>query len=175
MRRGLGLQVVVALVAVAATSRATMVRELTLPELVAHADRIVRGRCLDVRETTDAASGLPVSEITFAVAETLKGPEASRLVFRQLGDQYHPGPGPVFVVGEDAVLFLPREGPSGLTAPVGLEQGKIPVVPTAAGVPSVNAPAETPEAAPLDPACHGRRCTVELGRFVERVRGMVSR
>jgi hypothetical protein len=173
MRRALGLRVVVALLAVgvAATSRATMVRELTLPELVAHADRIVRGRCLDVRETTDAASGLPVSEITFAVAETLKGPEASQLVFRQLGDQRHPGPGPVFVVGEDAVLFLPREGPSGLTAPVGLEQGKIPIVPTGDGVPTVSVPAETP----LDPACHGgRHCAVELGRFVERVRGIVS-
>ncbi len=155
---------------------ATMVRELTLPELVARADRIVRGRCLDVREATDPRSGLPVTEITFAVAETVKGPETARLVFRQLGDRSHPGPGPSFAVGEDALLFLGREGPTGLTAPIGLEQGRMPIRSTATGAATITVPATVAEIAPLDvTGRRGRRCTVDVDRFIGAVRDMISR
>jgi hypothetical protein len=114
-------------------AEATSVRALTLGQLVDRAHRIVHGRCVAVEEVREARGGLPVTEVTVAVAETLKGPAERRLVVRQLGGRDAPAVGPRYVVGEELVLFLHRPGRSGLTSPVGLWQGKLSVVRAAAG------------------------------------------
>jgi hypothetical protein len=175
VKRSIALLAALGLVLVPAGARATMVRALTLAELVGHAERVVVGRCLDAHETTDPRTGLPITEVTLAVTETLKGPAESRLVFRQLGDRRRPGPAPSFAVGEDVLLFLGRESASGLTAPVGFEQGRVPIT-RPAGVAPMATVTETAVRA-LEP--HTRclrpgRCRVELEGLLGAIRGMVA-
>ena len=173
MRRGLAIVAALGLVHWPGAANATMVRALTLPDLVARAERVVVGRCLDLHETADPRTGLPVTEVTFAVGETLKGPAEARLVFRQLGDRAHPGPAPGLAVGEDALLFLGRESASGLTAPIGFEQGRVPIT---GGVARTASLAEAAARGLDAPARCGRtgRCRVELERLLAVIRGMVS-
>jgi len=93
---------------------------------VAHADRIVHARCLQVAPHA-APSGLPMVEITLGVEETLKGPSEEQLVIHQLGGQWSrvlPTCGP----GDEVVLFLHAPSRLGLTSPVGMEQGLLRVV-----------------------------------------------
>jgi len=173
VRRGLAIVAAVGLLCRAGAANASMVRALTLPELVGRAERVVVGRCLELHETTDPRTGLPITEVTFAVAETLKGPAAARFVFRQLGDRAHPGPAPSLVVGEEALLFLGREGASGLTAPIGFEQGRVPIT---GGVARTASLAEAAARGLDAPARCGRtgRCRVELDRLLAAIRGMVT-
>ena len=176
MKRPIAFLAALGLVVLApAGARATIVRALTLQDLVGRAERVVVGRCLDVHETTDPRTGLPITEVTLAVAETLKGPAASRLVFRQLGDRGRPGPAPSFAVGEDLLLFLGRESASGLTAPVGFEQGRIPITRPAGVAPMATVTETAVRALADDVRCaRAGRCRVELERLLGAIRGMVT-
>ena len=97
---------------------AMTVRALSLEELVRRADRIFVGTCVEVRQVR-SESGQPITEITFRIIEPIKGVSADRVMIRQLGGQLLPG----YSVGQEVLLFLHPESPTGLTSPVGLGQG----------------------------------------------------
>lgn len=110
-----------------------LVLRLNLEQLTQFASRIVVGRCLEVVEEKDA-EGRSVDRITLEVRQTLKGTPEKRLIFRQIkmlastqGTEVTKttvlSDLPTYQVGEEMVLFL-SEGESGLSAPVGLLQGK---------------------------------------------------
>ena len=93
-------------------------RALSLEELTRRADRIFVGTCVEVRHVR-SESGQPVTEITFRIIEPIKGVSADRIMIRQLGGQLLPR----YSVGQEVLLFLHPESPTGLTSPVGLGQG----------------------------------------------------
>jgi len=131
---GIGL-LLAGLLLCAIPARATQPLRLSFPELVRRADRIVHARCVGVR--AGPADGGPANvEVTFAVIEGLKRVSADRLVIRQLRTAPGLGPTTGFAVGDEVLLFLRADGPSGLTSPVGFAQGVFRVTRTR-GVPAV--------------------------------------
>ncbi len=130
---------------------ALTVLQLNLEQLYGLSEKVFLGRCLSVRPETDAA-GRRIDEVTFEVEEMLKGKLTSRVTFRQLSsasEVVQEGPVtivgmndlianlPVYQVGEEVVVFLSAEGEIGLTAPVGLYQGKFSIVQAASGIKTV--------------------------------------
>jgi hypothetical protein len=93
-------------------------RALSLEELTQRAGRIFVGRCIDVREA-QGESGQPITEITFKIIEPIKGVSTDRIMIRQLRGPLLPG----YSVGQEVLLFLHPESPTGLTSPVGFGQG----------------------------------------------------
>ncbi len=136
--------VVLVVACVHGRSHALMVRSVGLDELTAAADRVFIGRCVESRDVAGGLGGLPVTETTFAVVQWLKphvhastsagtashGPHtgAARITVRQLARA--PGLGSITrcAGGQEALLFLHPDAPSGLTSPVGLEQGVFAIV-----------------------------------------------
>ena len=112
------LGVVGCLMMPASQVRAMTARALSLEELTRRADRIFVGTCVEVRHVR-SESGQPITEITFRIIEPIKGVSADRIMIRQLGGQLLPG----YSVGQEVLLFLHPESPTGLTSPVGLGQG----------------------------------------------------
>jgi len=112
------LGVVGCLMMPASQVRAMTARALSLEELTRRADRIFVGTCVEVRHVR-SESGQPVTEITFRIIEPIKGVSADRIMIRQPGGQLLPG----YSVGQEVLLFLHPESPTGLTSPVGLGQG----------------------------------------------------
>jgi hypothetical protein len=106
---------------------AISVRPVNLVEMVGMADRIFFGRCLEAREGTDEATGLPVTVFRFHVLEALKGVEAGEIVeFRQVSStsQRLRIPGlPTYRKGQSLLMFLGPDSRLGLTSPAGLAQG----------------------------------------------------
>jgi hypothetical protein len=136
-------------------AHAAMVMPLYVEELTARAEKLFVGTCTKVEDGVNA-QGLPFVEVTFTVAEGFKGPVAETVTFRQLDPTAQPTRAlapwkdglvresspwsaaiaagmPSYVPGEQAVLFLASPGSLGLTAPIGLSQGKLPVTTTANG------------------------------------------
>jgi hypothetical protein len=112
---------------------ATMVRPLSLQEVTVRAERIFLGQVIEVREGGDEY-GAPVTYVTFAVSQSLKGQVSQKLTIKQLGGHSGGGkilriPGlPSYREGEEVVLFLHGTSGGGFTSPVGLGQGKYAVV-----------------------------------------------
>ncbi len=136
-------------------AEAAMVMPFNVEEMTQRAEKIFVGTCTKVEHTVNA-QGMPVVEVSFAVSETLKGEVGDTVTFRQIdpapqrqtGSEPQSGSRfrvrglwsaavlagvPAYAPGEKALLFLAREGQLGLTAPVGLLQGKMPVTTTASG------------------------------------------
>lgn len=124
-----------------ARAEAAMVMPFSVEELVGRSDKIFVGTCTKVEHSVNA-QGLPVLDVTFAVAEALKGEVGSTITFRQLDPTLHEEVGkpksmlwsaavlagvPTYTLGEEAMIFLAQPGGIGLTAPVGLFQGKLPI------------------------------------------------
>jgi hypothetical protein len=111
---------------------AIRVRSINLEEMTQKAGRIVAGRCVAVEVIHDSSLDVVVTRVTVSVERAVKGvkgADGSTVVFRMLGDATSSsGTGivglPRFAVGEKVVLFLYPESRSGLTSPVGLDQGK---------------------------------------------------
>lgn len=101
---------------------ATQVRSLTLEQMTERATTIFSGRCVAVRTLHSTAIGLPVSVVTFHVERVLQGELPRVVTLKFLGDGTFGVPR--FRKGEEVVLFLYGKGRLGLTAPVGLGQGK---------------------------------------------------
>jgi hypothetical protein len=130
---------------VTSPAAATMIMAFSVEEMAQRADKIFVGSCLKTEHSvTD--QGVPVLEVSFAVHEAIKGTIAGTVTFRQIDPTSQgltSGPGlwsaaslagvPTYLVGEEVLLFLAEESGFGLTAPVGLFQGKMPVTATAAG------------------------------------------
>lgn len=130
-----------------AHAEAAMVMPLNVEEMARRADKIFVGTCLKVEREVNA-QGIPVLTVTFAVSEGLKGAVGNTVTFQQLDPtpQQPANPRvrsmwsaaalagvPMYSPGEEALLFLARAGKLGLTAPIGLFQGKLPVTTTPAG------------------------------------------
>jgi hypothetical protein len=122
----------------AAAADASNVRYMNLRDLVASADRIVRGTVVGSEEGTIAAGGGAVPVVTYRirVEETLKGSAAAgetievRLLgrFKQMATgSLRRGPIfrdlPQFTVGSDYLFVLTRPSAIGLSTTVGLGQG----------------------------------------------------
>lgn len=135
------LLLVFALLAVSIPAFSLTVLQLNLEQLTALSEKVFIGRCASVIQEKDS-SGRPVQVITYDVEEMLKGEPAARVTFRQLGlaDEGSDLQGlggvttvgvfrelPRYTAGEEAVVFLSEESRLGLTAPVGLMQGKFDV------------------------------------------------
>lgn len=106
---------------------AISVETVNLQSMVASADRIFYGRCLEAIELVDDAIGFPVVHYRFRVHEALKGVRAGDVVeFRQLSGSHRqlaiPGM-PGFRKGQELLVFLHPDSGLGLTSPVGLLQG----------------------------------------------------
>jgi len=107
------------------------VRPINLEELTQRADRIFSGQCVDVRVVEAPELGSRVTEVTFEVDQTVKGIVGDTVTIKLhggpvggAGDGGDVAGQPRFEPGEEVVLFLYGESSLGLTAPVGLGQGK---------------------------------------------------
>lgn len=113
---------------------ATSVRPVNLEEMTARASRIVLGRCADIVEIRDPASGLLVSRATFAVDRVVKGGVGSTLtVTTPRFDRDRPGDSGAlddltYRRGEEVLLFLYGDSAMGFASPVGLGQGRFELI-----------------------------------------------
>jgi hypothetical protein len=122
----------------AARLQAAAVKHMPLPELVANADRIVRGTVIAQDDATVSVGGgaLPATLYRIRVDETLKGSAVAGEVIevRLLAQPKNPAAGPLrrgtvlqdlptFNLGRDYLLLLTRPSAVGLSTTVGLKQG----------------------------------------------------
>jgi hypothetical protein len=140
---------------------------LTLEELAAGADVVVRGRCID-REPT-RSGGRIESVARFEVLDRLLGDTGPVVEVRQWGgrsgDLQTIAPGaPLSEPGDEAVLFLAAE-PDGSYRVVGVASGYLPVVPSALARPVVRV---SRVLGPEFASAGGW----PIERFAERVRGL---
>jgi hypothetical protein len=137
--RGLACALVAALglAAISAPSHATSVMPLTVVDLLAHSQTIVAGQVQSVTDGFDAR-GLPYTEVTIKVADTIRGQKAETYTFRQFGLDKprktadgrtylgRPTGWPTWRKDEAAIVFLySRARTTGLQTTVGLGQGKL--------------------------------------------------
>jgi len=137
--RGHG-RALLALLALAITlpSHATSVRQMSIVDLLDHSQDIVAGRVDKVTDGFDP-KGVPFTEVTLAVTDTIRGNKAKTYTFRQYGlDKPRTMPdGRVYLGGrptgwptwrkdEAAIVFLyPKAKFTGLQTTVGLGYGKV--------------------------------------------------
>lgn len=130
-----------AFILIASVATSLTVLQLNLEQLTGLADKVFAGRCVSVEGEKDEA-GRNVTKVTFEVTENLKNTPEKKVIWRQIGlvdgsDEIGMRGGmriegldrelPRYEVGEEAVVFLSAPGKTGLTAPVGLSQGKFSV------------------------------------------------
>jgi hypothetical protein len=137
-------------------SEAVMVMPFNVEELARRAEKVFVGTCTKVSHKVNDR-GIPVVEVTFAVAETVKGEAGATVTFQQFDAQTQSFPSPTtandffrehpqgifakaaligmptYQPGEEVVLFLAAPGKLGLTSPIGLVQGKLPITTLASG------------------------------------------
>ena len=129
-----------ALIFASASSHATSVRQMNVVDLLAHSDTIVSGQ---VEKVTDgfAPGGVPYTEVTLRVMDTIRGDKAATYTFRQFGlDKPRTMPDrrvylggrptgwPTWRKNEVALVFLyPKARQTGLQTTVGLGYGKVSV------------------------------------------------
>ena len=137
--RGLACALVAALglAAISAPSYATSVMPLTVVDLLAHSQTIVAGQVQSVTDGFDAR-GLPYTEVTIKVADTIRGQKAETYTFRQFGLDKprklangrtylaRPTGWPTWRKDEAAIVFLySKARTTGLQTTVGLGHGKL--------------------------------------------------
>lgn len=136
-------------------ANAIMVMSFDVKDLTTRAEKIFVGTCTDVSHKVNG-QGIPVLEVTFMVSETVKGNVGTTITFQQLDtqakrpsfsksqDRIQENPQrvgsaialanlPSYTIGEEALLFLAAPGKTGLTAPIGFTQGKLPISTLASG------------------------------------------
>lgn len=109
---------------------ASRVRSLTLHEMVEAAGPIFAGQVVQVEPVV--LHGLPATAVTFDVEDAVRGAEAgSRITLRFLGGPratggmpYRIAGMPTWRVGDRTILLAHSPSDLGLTAPVGLWQGR---------------------------------------------------
>ncbi len=122
---------ILALALSATVLHATRVRPINLEEMTTLADRIVSGRVVEVRGMKDPELGRDVTLVTLEVDRAVKGRADRILTFKQIGSLEAATVRGVRITGlpryrsgEEVILFLAGTTASGLTAPLGLGQGK---------------------------------------------------
>jgi hypothetical protein len=116
-----------------------LAREMNLADLAAFAGTIVHARVLSARvEPHPAYPHLTTVVVTLQVEATWKGhgpAHGGAMTYRQfLWDPRDRLAGGGYAKGQDMLLFLTEPGDAGLSAPVGLDQGRIPLGPLVPGV-----------------------------------------
>ena len=125
------------LVAAATPSHATSVVPLTIVDMLGHYDTIVMGQVLSVKDGFDTR-GLPYTEVTLKVSDTIRGSNDGTYTFRQFGLDKprrtadgrvylgRPTGWPTWRRGESAIVFMySKSGKTGFQTTVGLGQGKL--------------------------------------------------
>lgn len=125
------------LMAASAPGHATSVMPMTVVDLLAHSDAIVVGQVQSVTDGFDAR-GLPYTEVTLKVSDTIRGQKAETYTFRQFGLDKprkladgrtylgRPTGWPVWRQNEMAIAFMYSKARStGFQTTVGLGQGKL--------------------------------------------------
>ena len=125
------------LVAAVAPSHATSVVPLTIVDMLGHSDTIVMGQVLSVKDGFDTR-GLPYTEVTLKVSDTIRGSNDGTYTFRQFGLDKprrtadgrvylgRPSGWPTWRRGESAIVFMySKSGKTGFQTTVGLGQGKL--------------------------------------------------
>jgi hypothetical protein len=178
------------LLASATPQEAMKVVAVGIEEMVARADRIFVGRCVEARSEVDAAHGVVATRYTFSVSRSVKGQVGGTVTFRQYGGQAGKrrtavAGVPVYRLGEEVVLFLKPDSEWGLTSPVGMFQGRYGVATDAASgrrtvVQDAYAPHLSGEAlsraarALSKPVRLSREGRMDLEDFVGLIEGMVK-
>jgi hypothetical protein len=125
------------LLAASTPSLATSVMPMTVVDLLAHSQTIVSGQVQSVTDGFDAR-GLPYTEVTLKVSDTIRGQKAETYTFRQFGlaeprklangRTYlgRPVGWPTWRKNESALVFMYSKAKStGFQTTVGLGQGKM--------------------------------------------------
>jgi hypothetical protein len=133
----IALLAVVGLSVLAAPGHATSVMPMTVVDLLAHSQDIVVGKVDKVTDGFDA-KGLPYTEVTLKVSDTIRGKTAATYTFRQFGLDKprrladgrvyvgRPQGWPTWSKDEVAVVFMYSKAKrTGLQTTVGLGQGKL--------------------------------------------------
>lgn len=134
---GAQLLLVLAMSTFGTASHATSVKQLNVVDLLTHADTIVAGKVASVSDGF-GADGLPYTEVTLEVADTIRGKKSATYTFRQFGlDKPRVMPDgrvylgrptgfPTWQENETAIVFLyGKARHSGLQTTVGLGYGKV--------------------------------------------------
>jgi hypothetical protein len=112
-------------------------REVNVVDLVANSELILRGTVTKVSDGIDSR-GIPYTEVTMHISESIRGQVGSEYTFRQFGllkprDMGNgmtnlmvtPAGWPTYTQGEETILFLNKKAAwTGLQTTVGLSQGK---------------------------------------------------
>ena len=143
------IQVGLALICLFITSSAALAlvqqRDTTVVDLLGQSETILRGTIKSVTDGIDA-DGLPYTEVTVNVTETIRGSVGSQYKFRQFGLlkprsmgngmvnlMVTPAGWTMYTQGEEAILFLNRHAKyTGLQTTVGLGRGKFKISPAGA-------------------------------------------
>jgi hypothetical protein len=135
LTRRAALALIAALVCGATAARGVMTLRLNLAQMVSTADRAFAGRVVSVHSGRDT-SGLPSTWVTFAVDQVIKGTVGSEVTMKQFGTLTPLSDGsvlrlpglPAFARGEEMVVFLSGESDAGFSSPIGMAQGKFPIL-----------------------------------------------
>ena len=122
------LSALVTALCLASPAAATTVLRLSPDQVESLAQRIIEGRCVEVRASTAPGTSLAATESVFVVERVLKGEglaasvqaDGGRLIVRQLNGVVGM---PRYDVGQRYHLALNGESQIGLTSPVGMGQG----------------------------------------------------
>jgi hypothetical protein len=169
MKRALAL-VLTFLFAFSASSYATTVERLSLPDMVKKAHKIVVGRVTAERTHWSDNRKLILTTYTIEVGETMKGQTARTVEITTIGGkigdrELHVSGMPVFDTGEDAVVFL--ENANAFSLVVGLGQGKFSI--TNGEVSNAVSDLTFPDGRP------GRQLKMPLESFKKQIRTLVGR
>ena len=171
------------LVWLAAPLAATTVQRFDLATLTANAERIVVGVCSQAKPQW--VRGQIYTRYVFSVSQTIKGPAISQLELHLPGGHLQGAVTrivgmPVFVLGDEAVLFLTAANASGHPWPVGLAQGHFAIKRSTANRPRVfqeldgltlhTEPQSAPKKALPDEPVQG----MLLDQFLARVRALTE-
>jgi hypothetical protein len=131
------LLVALALMAASLPGHATSVQQMSIVDLLTHSQDIVAGRVEKVTDGFDA-KGVPYTEVTLRVTDTIRGTQGETYTFRQFGlDKPRTLPDGRVYLGrpqgwprwrkdEAAILFMyPKARRTGLQTTVGLGYGKV--------------------------------------------------
>lgn len=137
MRLALALLVALGVAAPVSPGRATTLLPLTVVDLLANSQDILVGRVEKVTDGFDA-KGMPYTEVTLKVADTIRGTKTASYTFRQFGLDKprrlpsgrvylgRPAGWPTWRKDEAAVVFLySKAQTTGFQTTVGLGQGKL--------------------------------------------------
>ena len=136
-RMALAILAVVGVALAGGEVRAMTLEHLNLVDLLRRSTSIVTGKVTGITEGVDA-NGLPYTEVTVAIRETIRGTESGSYTFRQFGLQtprpsadgtkiMMPAPEsfPRYAEGEEVMLFLYKPASmTGLRTTTGMVQGK---------------------------------------------------